>query len=465
MMFGKFEAPSYVGRVRKMNRRSISGFSDSLPEEEIVAKRIIDIVRKRFELAGGTPISTPAFERLETLLAKSGNQNSHEVYGVYRLGQPPEREKTPYGLAFDLTIPLARYVAQHDDKLIFPFRRYQIQRVRRGERPQAGRYREFTQADFDIVGRGTLDALADAEVPAIVNGIFDEIGIQSFTIRINNLKLLLGFMRAKAIDPSVTRRIIQIVDRIGKIGQREAKNLLVAEAGLSDESADELIAFFSRSVTINDIFKTLNDYRLNQTMSDGIDELAHVIEHMLLFGVPKERIAIDLSIARGMNYYTGTVYEMFLPNTTTGSVCSGGRYDNLASSFSRGRYPGVGASIGITRLIPILFESGIVRIGAVTPATVLVTLLDRNFLMKCVTFTNLLRREDIPTELYLGNNNKLGDQLRYAIRKGFRYAIICGEGEPQGSTVQVRDLVLGERSLVDANELVSRLSHMRRRPI
>jgi histidyl-tRNA synthetase len=233
---------------------------------------------------------------------------------------------------------------------------------------------------------------------------------------------------------------------------------------LSNKNADELIAFVSRPVTVADTLNALRDYRLNQTMSDGINELAYVIDHMLLFGVPKERIAIDLSITRAADYYTGTVYETFLTNSKIGSVSSGGRCDNLSSSWSGAKYNNAGISIGITRLIPTLIESGIVKIGSRTPASVLVTLLDRSHLGKCMSLTNLLRRQDIATELYLGNNS-LGDQLRYAIRKGFPYAIICGEDECGQSLVQICDLVLGKRSWVDPDELISKLSHLRRRPI
>ena len=445
-----------------MSRRNISGFLDSLPEEEIAAKQVVDIVRKHFELAGGAPISTPAFEKLETLLMSGEHENSHEIYGIYRLGRPPETEKTGYGLAFDLTIPLARYVAQHSEKLIFPFRRYQIQRVWRGERPQAGRHREFTQADFDIIGRNRLDALADAEVPAIINRIFDEIGINNFKLRVSNLKLLGGYVAGRSLPPSTARRIFRTIDKIERLGHGKTRDLLVSDAGLSEGIADELIELISRSVPPGKVGLALTDSYLNREMAEGVNELETLVDNMIVYGIPRDRIEIDLSIVRGMEYYTGTVYEVFLAGHNNGSVCSGGRYENLVRA--RARFPGVGMSIGITRLVQSLIESGIIKSGPRTPASVLVTVLDRNYVDKYVALTNILRDEKISAEMYLGSG-KIGDQLRYASRKGFLYAVILGADEISKSMVQVRDLVLGEQSEMDISGLMLKLAHVRRQSI
>jgi len=418
----------------------ISGFPEWLPEEKLVETRLLDIIRRHFERFGFAPIETPAVERKEVLQAKG--VESKEIYALARLAAESEGgdPATEMALHFDLTVPLARYVAQHYARLAFPFRRYQIQKVWRGERPQAGRFREFYQCDIDIIGNGTLDVLADAEIPSVIDAIFSEAAIGRFLIRINNRKVLQGLLAAHGLDPSAFVDALRAIDALEKIGREKVAAELTGKTGLAPDKADALL-----DLLIAGDLDRLDAIADNPLLTEGLPELRHVTDGLVALGVPTDHWAVDLTIARGLDYYTGTVYETRLvDHPAVGSICSGGRYDDLASTFTRQKLPGVGISIGLTRMLSRLFEAGVVRPGAATPAPVLVTVMDRALLADCLGLAAELRQAGIATEVYT-EPRKLGQQLKYADQKGFGIALILGESEKAAGEVQAKLLASAEQ--------------------
>jgi histidyl-tRNA synthetase len=410
----------------------ISGFPEGLPELRIVEQRLLTQIAEQFELFGFAPISTPAVERMEVLLAKGGIQRQ-----IYTLGRAAEdTDETALGLHFDLTVPLARYVAQHGERLVFPFRRYQIQKVWRGERAQRGRFREFTQCDADIVGSGSLDLVHDAELACVINAVFDRLEIGDFVVRISNRKILAALCAAHGLDSARTAEAVRIVDK-GGIGQPEVTARALTDAGFGAELAGA-VADLLACVDLDEAAEVLSKAG---AATDGVTELSAVVTHALQLGMPPDRLVCDLGIARGLDYYTGTVYETFvIGHEGWGSVCSGGRYDDLASFFTKRAHPGVGISIGLTRLLDLLVQSGRVRAEASTPARVLVTMLDRErFFARYLDLARALREAGIPTDVYL-QPDALRDQLAYAAAKGFAYAVIAGERELDAGMVALRDL-------------------------
>lgn len=441
----------------------MSGFPELLPAEQIVFNRCVQIVRNTFERYGFTPIETPSVERKDVLMSKGGNEK--EIYALTRLAAGPgESNDTEFALHFDLTVPLARYVAQHKDKLIFPFRRYQIQKVWRGERPQAGRYRELYQCDIDIIGRGSVGLLADAEIPSIIYTIFRDMKIGDFVIRINNRRLLQGFFESVGVPSDKNAEVLRTVDALDKIGRDKVIDGLVNKVGIDTGAAARILAFITSS-DASDTTSLL--YRLNTMIEEmrdgniqfaqGVNELATVVESMRSLGVPDDAFKVDLSIARGLDYYTGTVYETkLLAHPDLGSICSGGRYDDLASYFTNEKLPGVGISIGLSRLVMRLIEVGVLKADAATPAQVLVTTLDAAHMQDYLRFAAVLREQGIATEVYL-EKKSLGDQLKYANRKGFRFAVIAGEDEFKSDTVVLRNLSSGEQQTVTQTKLSATL--------
>lgn len=410
----------------------ISGFPEWLPELRIAEQRLTAQIREQYELFGFAPISTPAVERMDVLLAKGGIQRQ-----IYTLGRAAEdADETSLGLHFDLTVPLARYVAQHGDQLTFPFRRYQIQRVWRGERAQRGRFREFTQCDADIVGSGSLDLVHDAELAVLINAVFDRLGIGDFVVRISNRKILVNLCAAHDLDARRTAEALRIVDK-GGIGQPEATARALEDCGFGAELAGAVADL----LVSEDLDEAAEVLAKAGAAAEGIAELRTVVDACAQLGMPAGRLACDLAIARGLDYYTGTVYETFVRgNEGWGSVCSGGRYDDLASYFTTRRHPGVGISIGLTRLFDLLVQSGRAQAGASTPARVLVTMLDRDrFFARYLDLARALREAGIPTDVYL-QPDALRDQLAYAAAKGFDYAVIAGQREFDAGTVALRDL-------------------------
>ncbi len=421
--------------------RPVSGFPEWLPEQKLVEQRILDVIREEFERYGFGPIETPAIERKEVLAAKGVVEK--EIYALSRLAAGEgEDAATEMALHFDLTVPLARYVAQHFNDLVFPFRRYQIQKVWRGERPQAGRFREFYQCDIDTVGSGKLSLLNDAEVPLVIHGIFSRLGIGRFVIRVNNRKILQGFLAHLGLPVEGGAVALRAVDALDKIGRDKVLAELEGRAGLNADQAERLVDFITARPTLDDLAGMADEPMFQQ----GVAELAEVAQGMRDLGMPEECWQVDLSIARGLDYYTGTVYETVLvDNPEIGSICSGGRYDDLAGTFTKQALPGVGISIGLTRLLSRLFDAGLLTPDMKTPAQAIVTIMDPAFRSECLAIAAELRAAGINTELFT-QDRKLGHQLKYADRKGLPVAVIAGESEFAAGTVVLKDLRSGEQT-------------------
>lgn len=441
--------------------KPISGFPELLPESQIVFNRCVGIIRETFELYGFAPIETPSVERKETLTAKGGNEK--EIYALSRLAAAQgENAETDVALHFDLTVPLARYVAQHSGKLVFPLRRYQIQKVWRGERSQAGRYREFYQCDIDVIGRGSVSLLADAEMPVIINRIFRKMGIGAFKVRLNNRRMLQGAMIAAGVKPEQNADVLRAIDDLEKIGADKVRGLLLNKIGLGDDVAARVLAFVESGAGMdtNALLRKLHHLKEeygaeNEMYARGADELREVVEAMRSLGMPEDSFAVDLTVVRGLEYYTGTVYETrLLAHPDLGSICSGGRYDDLASFFTTEKFPGVGISIGLSRLVFRLIEVGVLKAVASTPAKVLVTVMEPARMQEYLKIAAELREADIPAEVFL-EKGRIGDQLKYASRKGFACAVIAGGDEFAAGVVKVKDLGDGTEKVFNRSEFVS----------
>ncbi len=429
-----------MAETRIIKPAPVSGFPEWLPAEKLVEERFLSVVRRNFVRFGFTPLETPAVERRDILTAKGIVDK--EIYALSRLAAGPDEDpSTDLALHFDLTVPTARYVAQHMSRLTFPFRRYQIQKVWRGERPQAGRFREFYQCDIDIIGNGTLDLLADAEIPAVIHAVFSELQIGRFVIRINNRKVLQGLLADLGVAETAVPDALRAIDALEKIGRERVAADLTATAGMTPAAADRLLTILSEPPDLERLGREASSPQLR----DGVAELRQVLDGMAALGVPADAARVDLTIARGLDYYTGTVYETQLADLPEiGSVCSGGRYDDLASNYTRQTLPGVGISIGLTRMLARLFDAGVLKPGASTPAAVLVTVMDRDALAHALAMAADLRAAGIDTELYT-EPRKLAAQLKYADAKGFRLAVIAGEAERADDAVLVKDLATGEQ--------------------
>jgi histidyl-tRNA synthetase len=435
---------------RIVKPQPLSGFPEWLPEQKLVENRLLSIIREEFERYGFAPIETPAVERKEVLAAKGMVEK--EIYALARLGAGDgEDPSTEMALHFDLTVPLARYVAQHTQHLTFPFRRYQIQKVWRGERPQAGRFREFYQCDIDVIGNGTLGFLNDAEIPCVIAAIFGRMAIGDFVVRINNRKVLQGLLQGAGVPADRVGGALRVIDAIEKVSRDRTRADLVTHAGVDPAAAARIVELVTGAASIAD----LRGLDFGPLFATGVDELGQVANGLVAFGVDPRRWAIDLSIARGLDYYTGTVYETRLvSNPEIGSICSGGRYDDLASTFTRQKLPGVGISIGLTRLLSRLFDAGLLKTGPSTPAEVLVTVMDRAQLAFPLAVAAELRAAGIATELFT-EAKKIGDQMKYADRKGFRFVVLAGESEAEAGTVTVKRLDSGEQRTVPRASLAA----------
>ncbi len=427
----------------------ISGFPEWLPAVRLLEQRVLDGIRTAYELFGFAPLETPAVERLDVLAAKSGMQR--QIYSLARPDEDGDDARTSLGLHFDLTVPLARYVAQHADALVFPFKRYQIQKVWRGERAQRGRFREFTQCDVDIVGDGSLALAHDAEMPSVIDAAFSGIGVPSFRVHVSNRKILAGLFADAGLEPEQSLAAMRVVDRYGRDDQ-DGTTRDLRELGC-DAGLVEVVAEVVASRSIPEAAKALRDA---PSALAGLDELSEVLDRAVALGMPEDRLEADLSIARGLDYYTGTVYETFLDgHEDWGSICSGGRYDDLASTFTNRRHPGVGISIGLTRLFSLLLDAGVLEPEASTPTRVLVTMLDaEGHLNSYLGFAAELRAAGIPTEVVL-EPGSLRRQLAYAARKQIPLALIAGAREFDEGTVVVRDLNAGEQEPVPVASFVA----------
>ena len=430
--------------------KPISGFPEFLPQEQIVFEELLGIIRRNYALAGFSPLETPAVERVSTLTSKGGNDK--EIYALRRLrAEEGDTETAELALHFDLTVPLARYVGEHFREIPFPFRRYQIQKVWRGERPQSGRFREFYQCDIDVIGNGELSILNDAEIPSIIYKIFSEMKLGPFVIRVNNRKILSGFLASLGVAPESQSDALREVDKLEKIGfAAVAQNL--EKIGVSAETAKRLKDFLNLGP--DDAISALQAMtNMNDIFRQGVAELSQVMQAIATLGVPSENCRIDLSIARGLDYYTGTVYETILTeHPEIGSVCSGGRYDNLAEQFSAQKLPGVGVSIGLTRLFTVLLKKGVIKTGASTIAQVLVTCLNATLMPRYLEIARTLRQSGINTEVYF-ESKKIGDQIKYAVRKGFQYVVIAGQDEITADEVQLKNLAQNTQTSVKLRQL------------
>jgi histidyl-tRNA synthetase len=432
-----------------------------LPRDQIAFQRMLDAIRGSFERFGFLPVETPVMELSDVLLTKTGGETERQVYFVQSTGalEKQDEGRPELALRFDLTVPLARYVAEHEHELAFPFRRYQMQRVYRGERAQRGRFREFYQCDIDVIGKDSLSPRFDAEIPAVIAAVFDALAIGEFTIQLNHRKLLRGFFEGQGIEGERQMLVLRELDKLDKRGEDAVKATLAGEGfGLAADVVDRLMAFSRvRSHGHDDALSKL-DALGNGTplFEQGRDELRAILAQLEALGVPESRYALNLSIARGLDYYTGTVYETTLDeHPDIGSICSGGRYDNLAGNYTRSTLPGVGISIGLTRLFWQLREAGLLH-AAESTVQVLVTQMDAAQLPECLAIAKELRDAGIATEVAL-EGSKLGKQLKYADRAGIRFAVVIGEDEIARGAVAVKDLGRGDQFEVPRAELVKSL--------
>ncbi|MDR6841083.1 histidine--tRNA ligase [Pseudoxanthomonas sacheonensis] len=443
--------------------RTPPGVMELLPRDQIAFQRMLDTIRRNYERFGFLPVETPVFELSEVLLTKSGGETERQVYFAQSTGA---LEKASEGLPelalrFDLTVPLARYVAEHEHELAFPFRRYQIQRVYRGERAQRGRFREFYQCDIDVVGKDALSIRFDAEILAVIHAVFSELGIGDFTVQLNNRKLMRGFFEALGIaDGDRQMAVLREVDKLDKRGVDAVRETLVGEGfELSAETVGKILDFVAvRSTSHADALARLDALgQGSDTFNQGVAELREVLELVHALGVPESDYCLNLSIARGLDYYTGTVYETQLDGyPQIGSICSGGRYDDLASHYSKSKLPGVGISIGLTRLFWQLREAGLVAGVDESSVQAMVALMEENQLTESLDIARRLRAGGINTEVQM-EPKKLGKQFQYASRAGIRFVVLAGEDELARGVVTVKDLAREQQFETTRDQLASTL--------
>ena len=435
--------------MAKMTPRTLSGFMELLPGPQQQMERIMEILRRTYSLYGFTPLDTPVIESSEVLLAKGGGETEKQIYRF-------QKGDADLALRFDLTVPLAKYVALHYNDLTFPFRRYQIGKVYRGERAQRGRFREFYQADIDVIGDGKLDISNEAEIPSIIYRAFSALGLKRFQIRVNNRKILNGFYAMLGLTQQ-SGEIMRTVDKLDKIGASKVKELLV-EGGVSEDSAQEILHFIGISGGNQAVLAALETYRgRNEVFDTGLDELTTVVKYLAAFGVPETHFAVDLTIARGLDYYTGTVYETtLLDHPEIGSVCSGGRYDNLAEYYTDRQLPGAGISIGLTRLFYVLGEQGMLNPDLPTaPADVLILPMTED-LSAAISLATLLRENGIRAQLHC-EEKKFKQKIAYADKLGIPYVIFLGEDEISSGVVACKDMATGEQTKLEPAATVYRI--------
>ncbi len=444
--------------------RTAPGVMELLPRDQIAFQGMLDRIRAVYERFGFLPIETPVMELSEVLLTKSGGETERQVYFLQSTGAlqaaSADGGLPELALRFDLTVPLARYVAEHEHQLSFPFRRYQIQRVYRGERAQRGRFREFYQCDIDVVGKDQLSVRYDAEMPAVISAVFTELDIGAFTVQLNNRKLMRGFLEGLGVlDAERQALVLREVDKLDKRGAEHVSEALGgSEISLSPDAISRLLAFVQiRSQSHDDAHARLDALgQGSDTFNQGVAELREVLSLIRAFGVPESHYALNLSIARGLDYYTGTVYETTLNDyPQIGSICSGGRYESLASHYSKSHLPGVGISIGASRLFWQLREAGLLDTGSST-VQVMVSQLDEARLPRYLELASLLRNAGINTEVQM-EPRKLAKQLQYADRAGIRFVVMLGDDEDARGVVSVKDMRKQEQFEVALSELARTL--------
>jgi histidyl-tRNA synthetase len=448
---------------------AISGFPEFLPEEQMEFNRLRAIIVRNYELFGFLPLETPEVERLEVLWAKASEDERKLIYGVDKIIDGHFHRGAPsIAMPFDLTVPLARYVAMHYGELDFPFRRYQIQKVHRGERTQSGREREFYQADIDVIGNEDLSLLHDAEIPAIIHGIFSEMGVPGVVIRVNNRKVHNGLLQHFCIpleyevdrvddETGQQRRVrsstLSIIDDLPKTGSDRVERAFRDDVGLEADVVRQLMEFLAIEGSVAEVLGRLKSFGYNDLFAEGVSELSRVMEYLTAMGVPGDSCCVDLAITRGLNYYTGIVYETTVTNhESMGSVCSGGRYDNLASYYIKKRLPGVGISIGLTRLFELMRKHGFASIGRKSPTQVVVFNMSPTLRANYFELGTRLRAAGIKTEVYL-EDRKIDRQTKYASRKRIPFGIFMDDARHAQGVCSVRDYDTGSEEQMPLSDV------------
>ena len=420
--------------MNKIEPRTLSGFMELMPNEQILFEQIKEKIEKTYQKFGFLPLDTPILELSEVLLAKAGGETEKQIYRF-------EKGDTDISMRFDLTVPLAKYVAKNYGNLSFPFRRYQIGKVYRGERTQKGRFREFYQCDIDIIGDGELSIINDAELPSVIYTVFKELGFDDFTIRINNRKILNGLFESLN-QKGNSVEILRIIDKIDKIG-KEAVIEELEKIEVDEESISKIMAFIGIEGATDEKLQKLKELDIqNEMFETGLDELTQVVKYVRAFGIPENNFKVDLTIARGLDYYTGTVYETFLNEyRELGSVCSGGRYENLAEYYTDKKLPGVGISIGLTRLFYKLNELQIINAKKKSISEILIVPMLEDMSIP-IRIANELRKNGINTEIFL-NNKKLKAKMKYADKLEIPNVIVIGEDEVNTGIVKIKNMITG----------------------
>ena len=442
--------------MEKVTPRTLSGFMELLPADQIKMERLLSTLRETYELFGFTPLDTPAIESAEVLLAKGGGETEKQIYRFMK-------GDSDLALRFDLTVPLAKYVAANYANLAFPFRRYQIGKVWRGERAQRGRFREFYQADIDVIGDGKLGIMNDAEIPSIIYRAFTALGLEDFTIRINNRKALNGYFELLGVSGRAGD-VMRTIDKLEKIGPDKVLELLTGECGMDAKGAGEIMEFVAFAGSNGEKLGFLESKAAgSEKLAEGVAELRAVAEALPRFGVPERNFRLDFTIARGLDYYTGTVYETSMnSHPEIGSICSGGRYDNLAEFYTDRKLPGVGISIGATRLFYVLSEQGLLNgeVNAAAADAIVISMTgDMNYAAQAAT---QLRAAGVRTQLY-AEERKFKQKLSYAGKLGVPFAVIIGEDEQSGGLVAVKDMRSGTQETMTGAQAAERIGEAVRR--
>ncbi|MCL2045698.1 MAG: histidine--tRNA ligase [Oscillospiraceae bacterium] len=433
--------------MERIKPRTLSGFMELLPAQQVLFDTIYRSLEESFSLYGFTPLDTPMMEAAEILLAKGGGETEKQIYTL-------NKGDTDLALRYELTTSLAKYVAKNYSKLSFPFRRYEIGKVYRGERAQRGRFREFYQADIDIIGDGGLDVFNEAEIPSVIYECFTALGLERFVININNRKALSGFFEIIGLG-EISTEVMRMVDKLDKVGEDKLREMLMDDLSVTQEQASEIMEFVSFP---GDPFELLEKYKgKNELFDKGYDELAAVKKHVIGFGVPETHFKINLALARGLDYYTGTVYETIMTDyPEVGSVCGGGRYDNLAEYFIDRQLPGVGVAIGLTRLFYILQEQSLLNNSLLTSASDVLIIPMTDDMSPAVSLAVSMREQGLRVQIY-GENKKFAAKLTYANKLGVPYVVLLGEDEIGSGQITVKDMVEGSQVTASAGLLITGL--------
>ena len=428
----------------KVRPKTLPGFMELLPNEQILFNKMKETIQKTYEQYGFFPLDTPIIEDANVLLAKAGGETEKQIYRF-------EKGENDLALRFDLTVPLAKYVTQYYDKLSFPFKRYQIGKVYRGEKPQRGRYREFYQCDVDIIGDGKLSILNDAEIPSIIYNTFKNLGFDDFTICINNRKILNGLFASLDLKNN-SADILRVIDKIDKIGYEKVEKELILN--LDTQKVETIMKFITIDGNNEEKIKALENLGIeNEVFKEGLNDLKQVLKYIEIFGVPKDNVKLDLTIARGLDYYTGTVYETFLNKyRNLGSICSGGRYDNLAEYYTDKKMPGVGISIGLSRLFFQLTDNKIISADNQTISDVLIISMTDSY-DKCAEIAKKMRDSKLNVQINI-EEQKIGKKFKYADNLNVRYVIIIGEDEIKNNLVTLKNMITGEQETIELQKAI-----------